>query len=136
MTYFLFLSGDLVIYFNEVITHSTDGIKLFRSGVDEFIKEGYIRYYPVRENGVIVRQETEIFEKKRPDEQKVNIVKDYEEEERLLNTHKTSTYASKCSSNYNSFDKITREWNLLTNVIPIEIIISNINGLFILISLQ
>ena len=136
MTYFLFLPGDLVIYFNEVITHSTDGIKLFRSGVDEFIKEGYIRYYPVRENGVIVRQETEIFEKKRPDEQKVNIVKDYEEEERLLNTHKTSTQASKCSSNYNSFDKITREWNLLTNVIPIEIIISNINGLFILISLQ
>lgn len=55
MTYFLFLSGDLVIYFAEVITHSTDGIKLFRSGVDEFIKEGYIRYYPVRENGVIVR---------------------------------------------------------------------------------
>ncbi len=55
MTYFLFLPGDLVIYFNEVITHSTDGIKLFRSGVDEFIKEGYIRYYPVRENGVIVR---------------------------------------------------------------------------------
>ena len=131
LTYFLSLPGDWVIYFEEIITHSTDGIRSFRSGVDELIKEGYIRRYPVRENGVIVRWETEIFEKKRSDEQNVKVDKKdidklNEGEDRLLNTNKANTYKSKYLNNYYNFEKITSEWNSLDIVIAIENIQSNI----------
>ena len=131
LTYFLSLPGDWVIYFEEIITHSTDGIRSFRSGVDELIKEGYIRRYPVRENGVIVRWETEIFEKKRPDEQNVKVdKKDIDklniDKDRLLNTNKANTYKSKYLNNYNIFEKIADKWNSLDNVIDIENIESNI----------
>lgn len=131
LTYFLSLPGDWVIYFEEIITHSTDGIRSFRSGVDELIKEGYIKRYPVRENGVIVRWETEIFEKKRPDEQNVKVdKKDIDklniDKDRLLNTNKANTYKSKHLNNYNIFEKIADKWNSLDNVIDIENIESNI----------
>lgn len=126
LTYFLSLPGDWVIYFEEVITHSKDGIKSFRSGVDELINEGYIYRYPVRENGVIIRWETEIYEVKKPLSQnvnveKVNVVKQNEENNQLLNTNNTHTYDSNNLNNYNSFLQITEAWNSLSSlVVPIE----------------
>mgnify|MGYP006913876830 FL=1 len=132
LTYLLSLPGDWVIYFEEVITHSKDGIKSFRSGVDELINEGYIYRYPVRENGVIIRWETEIYEVKKPLSQnvevaEVNIIKEKEESNQLLNTNNTHTYASNNLNNYNSFAKITEAWNnLSTLVVPIDSIYSDV----------
>lgn len=125
LTYFLSLPGDWVIYFDEVITHSKDGIKSFRSGIDELIKEGYIRRYPVRENGAIIRWETEIYERKQGqdcqnvEEAKEDIGKFNLDKESLLNTKLPRTYENKDLSNYNRFDKIIHEWNKLGDrVIP------------------
>lgn len=126
LTYLLSLPGDWVIYFEEVITHSKDGIKSFRSGVDELINEGYIYRYPVRENGVIIRWETEIYEVKKPLSQnvkveEVNVIKEKEENDQLLNTNNTHTYDSNNLNNYNSFLQIIEAWNSLSNlVVPIE----------------
>ncbi len=126
LTYFLSLPGDWVIYFDEIITHSKDGIKSFRSGIDELIKEGYIRRYPIRENGSIVRWETEIYERKqRPDDQKLQLAKEEVKsvdinKDKLLNTYKTSTHVNKDLNNYNRFEKIIQEWNKLGDrVIPL-----------------
>lgn len=132
LTYFLSLPGDWVIYYEEVIKHAKDGIKSFRSGIDELINEGYIYRYPIRENGVIIRWETEIYEEKRPLSQKVkeeniNIVQGKVEKDQLLNTNNTHTYDSNNLNNYNSFDKITKAWNSLsTIVVPIDNIHSDV----------
>ena len=120
LTYFLSLPGDWVIYFEEIITHSSDGIRSFRSGIDELITEGYIRRYPIRENGVIVRWETEVYEKKySPDgqnvhEDKENIENIEIDNDRLLNTKKTSTNKKKYLNNFKDFYRIQDAWNELT----------------------
>ena len=128
----LSLPGDWVIYFEEVITHAKDGIKSFRSGIDELINEGYIYRYPIRENGVIIRWETEIYEVKKSLSQnvevnQVNVIKQKQENNQLLNTNNTHTYDSNNLKNYNSFAKITEAWNSLsTLVVPIDNIYSDV----------
>ena len=132
LTFFLSLPGDWVIYYEEVIKHAKDGIKSFRSGIDELINEGYIYRYPIRENGVIIRWETEIYEEKRPLSQKVkeeniNIVQGKVEKDQLLNSNNTHTYDSNNLNNYNSFDKITEAWNSLSSlVVPVDNIHSDV----------
>ena len=117
LTYFLSLPGDWVIYFDEVITHASDGIKSFRSGVDELIKEGYIKRYPIRENGVIVRWETEVFEKKHGlgcqnvHEANKDLAKLDQANDSLLRTKKPSTDDSKYLNNFNGFMPIIDAWN-------------------------
>ena len=132
LTYLLSLPGDWVIYFEEVITHAKDGIKSFRSGIDELINEGYIYRYPIRENGVIIRWETEIYEVKKSLSQNVevdhvNIIKQKQENNQLLNTNNTHTYDSNNLKNYNSFAKITEAWNSLsTLVVPMDNVHSDV----------
>lgn len=132
LTYFLSLPGDWVIYYEEVIKHAKDGIKSFRSGIDELINEGYIYRYPVRENGVIIRWETEIYEVKKSlsqnvKEENINIVQGKVEKDQLLNTNNTHTYDSNNLNNYNSFDKITKAWNSLSSlVVPVDNIHSDV----------
>lgn len=117
LTYFLSLPGDWVIYFDEIITHSKDGIRSFRSGIDELIKEGYIRRYPIRENGVIVRWETEVYEKKYdPDKQNVNL--DYIDQasvnvnkDRLISTNRQMTYGTKYLENLKYLYLFQDAWN-------------------------
>ena len=133
LTYLLSLPGDWVIYFEEVIRHSKDGIKSFRSGFDELIKEGYIKRYPIRENGVIIRWETEVYEKKQePYDQKEKVAleeidKKEIHNERLINTKNINTDSSNNLNNYNGFLPITDSWNSLGNlVIPVENIHTNV----------
>ena len=117
LTYFLSLPGDWVIYFDEIITHSKDGIRSFRSGIEELIKEGYIRRYPIRENGVIVRWETEVYEKKyNPDEQNVKV--DIENQanvnianDRLISTNRQMTYGTKYLESLKYLYQFQDAWN-------------------------
>lgn len=132
LTYFLSLPGDWVIYYEEVITHSKDGIKSFRSGIDELIKEGYIRRFPVRENGVIVRWETEVNEAKLSQySQKVEVAKEevssYEiDKDLLLSTNQASTDESKDLNNITDYDFWQNTWNGLDDLVfPIDDIWAN-----------
>lgn len=123
LTYFLSLPGDWVIYFDEIITHSKDGIRSFRSGIDELIKEGYIRRYPIRENGVIVRWETEVYEKKYdPDKQNVNLaIEDQRsvnaDKDRLISTKRQMTYGTKYLENLKHLYLFQDAWNDLGSMV-------------------
>lgn len=117
LTYFLSLPGDWVIYFDEIITHSKDGIRSFRSGIDELIKEGYIRRYPIREDGVIVRWETEVYEKKYGlDDQNVKVDKENQanvnlDNDRLIRTNRQMTYGSKYLESLKYLYQFQDAWN-------------------------
>lgn len=117
LTYFLSLPGDWVIYFDEIITHSKDGIRSFRSGIDELTKEGYIRRYPIRENGVIVRWETEVYEKKYGlDDQNVKVDKENQanvnlDNDRLISTNRQMTYGSKYLESLKYLYQFQDAWN-------------------------
>ncbi|WP_297789130.1 hypothetical protein [uncultured Anaerococcus sp.] len=63
LTYILSLPDSWVIYIDQLITTSKEGEVAFRSGLSELIKKGYIKRYPVMENGSISRWETEVNER-------------------------------------------------------------------------
>ena len=139
LTYFLSLPGDWVIYFDEIITHSKDGIRSFRSGIDELIKEGYIRRYPIRENGVIVRWETEVYEKKyNPDCQNVNLDNHNQANvnlanDRLISTNKQNTNGRKYLNKFNYLYPIQDAWNELgTRVVKIDDILDDFKIIYLL----
>lgn len=123
LTYFLSLPGDWVIYFDEIITHSKDGIRSFRSGIDELIKEGYIRRYPIREDGVIVRWETEVYEKKYGlDDQNVKVGKENQanvniDNDRLISTNRQMTYGSKYLESLKYLYLFQDAWNDLGPIV-------------------
>ena len=123
LTYFLSLPGDWVIYFDEIITHSKDGIRSFRSGIDELIKEGYIRRYPIREDGVIVRWETEVYEKKYGlDAQNVKVDKENQanvniDNDRLISTNRQMTYGSKYLESLKYLYQFQDAWNDLGPIV-------------------
>ena len=62
MTYILSLPDDWVIYIDQLIATSKGGESSFRSGLDELIKAGYIKRYPIIEKGQIVTWQTEVYE--------------------------------------------------------------------------
>lgn len=123
LTYFLSLPGDWVIYFDEIITHSKDGIRSFRSGIDELIKEGYIRRYPIREDGVIVRWETEVYEKKYGlDDQNVKVDNENQanvnlDNDRLISTNRQMTYGSKYLESLKYLYQFQDAWNDLEPIV-------------------
>lgn len=62
IAYMLSMPDDWVFYVEELIKHSSDGEKAFRSGFKELTKCGYVKRYPVYENKKIVRWETIVYE--------------------------------------------------------------------------
>lgn len=62
LTYLLSLPDDWVVHIEQIVTKSKDGISSFRTGLSELIDKGYLKRYPVKEDGVIIRWETEINE--------------------------------------------------------------------------
>jgi len=62
LTYILTLPDDWKINLNEIMTHSTDGERSFRSGWKELETTGYIKRYPVRDGQRIKHWETIIRE--------------------------------------------------------------------------
>lgn len=62
MAYILSLPDDWVIHLNEIMEHSTDGEASFRSGWRELTDLGYVERKPIREDGLIKKWETTIYE--------------------------------------------------------------------------
>lgn len=62
LTYLLSLPDDWVVHIGHIVTKSKDGISSFRTGLSELIDKGYLKRYPIKEDGVIIRWETEINE--------------------------------------------------------------------------
>lgn len=62
LAYIMQLPADWEIYLEELQNHATDGRDSFRSGWKELQDAGYIRRYPVREQGKIVEWRTEVRE--------------------------------------------------------------------------
>lgn len=62
LTYLLSLPDDWVVHIEQIVTKSKDGIASFRTGLSELIDKGYLKRYPVKEYGVIIRWEPEINE--------------------------------------------------------------------------
>lgn len=147
MTYILSLPDDWVIYIDQLIATSKDGEGSFRSGLDELIKAGYIKRYPIIEKGQIVAWQTEVYEyleentskkeqnqllgknphEEKPQEEKPNVEKqDLEklnlENPTLLNTNKQNT------NNTNNLDKkkaiiaINKLWMKQTGTLKDELI--------------
>ena len=63
LAYIFSLPEDWKIYLEEVATHSTDGIKSFRSGWKELEEAGYVKRFPVRDEHKIVEWRTVISDK-------------------------------------------------------------------------
>lgn len=132
LTYLLSLPDDWIVYYDEIIKHSIDGIKSFRSGIDELIRGSYIRRYPVRENGTIVRWETDIYEVKpgaddhKGDDEKLEVDGKDESSDSLPSTNPPSTYASKDSYNFKDYRAIGDAWSALGDrVVPVEKIVGD-----------
>lgn len=126
------LPDDWTVYYEEIISHSTDGIKSFRSGIDELIREGYLRRYPKRENGTIVSWETEIHEVKlgsdcqKGEDEKLDEIREDEANDQLPITNPPSTYASKDSYNFKDYRAIEDLWNGLGDrVLPVDKIVGD-----------
>ena len=62
IAYMLSMPNDWVFYMDELMTHSTEREKAFRSGFNELKEHGYVKRFPVYENKKIVRWETVVFE--------------------------------------------------------------------------
>lgn len=133
IAYMLSMPDDWVFYMDELMTHSTDGEKAFRSGFKELKVYGYVRRFPVYEDKKIIRWETVVFES--PNVQEENLLSqnvqvdkvhvgsvDVQKEgllstESLLNTDLLST---------DDKDIVAQNQND-SNVIPLEEIVSYLN---------
>lgn len=62
MAFMLSKPDDWTFYIDEMIKHSTDGEKSFRSGFKELKEMGYVKREPIREGQRIVRWETIVYE--------------------------------------------------------------------------
>ena len=62
LTYLLSLPDDWVVHIEQIVTKSKDGISSFRTGLSELVDKGYLKRYPIKEDGVIIRWEAEINE--------------------------------------------------------------------------
>ncbi|MBP1971618.1 hypothetical protein J2Z83_003769 [Virgibacillus natechei] len=62
IAYMLSKPDDWIFYLDEVMTHSTDGEKSFRTGFQELKDNGYVKRKPIREGSRIVRWETIVYE--------------------------------------------------------------------------
>jgi hypothetical protein len=62
LVYILSLPDDWVIYLEEVMEHATDGRDSFRAGWNELRNKGYVKRYPIKEKGKIIRWNTEVYE--------------------------------------------------------------------------
>ncbi len=62
LTYMLSKPDDWVFYTDEIIKNATDGIKSLNSGIKELKEAGYMKRFPVYENGKIHHWEYRVYE--------------------------------------------------------------------------
>ena len=62
LAYLLSRPDNFVFHLDELVSHSTDGIDSLRSGIKELQEFGYVKRYPIKENGKIVSWGMEVYE--------------------------------------------------------------------------
>ncbi|MEF7636437.1 DnaD domain protein [Bacillus thuringiensis] len=96
LAYALTLPDDWTFHISELARHAKDGEDSLRTGFKELKELGYVKRYPVRDGNTkkITRWDTEIYEtpqRDMPQMENQDVVKPYEENQKLLNTNRLNT---------------------------------------------
>ncbi|MEI4617414.1 DnaD domain protein [Bacillus cereus] len=96
LAYALTLPDDWTFHISELPRHAKDGEDSLRTGFKELKELGYVKRYPVRDGNTkkITRWDTEIYEtpqRNMPQMENQDVVKPYEENQKLLNTNRLNT---------------------------------------------
>ncbi|MGM2725165.1 DnaD domain protein [Bacillus cereus group sp. Bce009] len=105
LAYALTLPDDWTFHISELARHAKDGEDSLRTGFKELKELGYVKRYPVRDGNTkkIARWDTEIYEtpqRDMPQMENPDVVKPYEENQKLLNTNKRN------NNDYDDMDKL------------------------------
>lgn len=114
LAYIMQLPSDWEIYLEELQNNATDGRDSFRSGWKELQEAGYVRRYPVRDQGKIVEWRTEVREtidattfppqSAFPHMEKPQVEKPHMENPKLLSTYSTKDLSIQSTNNTNETD--------------------------------
>lgn len=110
LAYALTLPDDWTFHISELARHAKDGEDSLRTGFKELKELGYVKRYPVRDGNTkkIARWDTEIYEtpqRDMPQMENQDVVKPYEENQKLLNTNRLNTN-KRNNNDYDDMDKL------------------------------
>lgn len=110
LAYALTLPDDWTFHISELARHAKDGEDSLRTGFKELKELGYVKRYPVRDGNTkkITRWDTEIYEtpqRDMPQMENQDVVKPYEENQKLLNTNRLNTN-KRNNNDYDDMDKL------------------------------
>ncbi|MCM3220395.1 DnaD domain protein [Bacillus cereus] len=110
LAYALTLPDDWTFHISELARHAKDGEDSLRTGFKELKELGYVKRYPVRDGNTkkITRWDTEIYEtpqRNMPQVENQDVVKPYEENQKLLNTNRLNTN-KRNTNHYDDMDKL------------------------------
>ncbi|WP_283746191.1 DnaD domain protein [Bacillus cereus] len=110
LAYALTLPDDWTFHISELARHAKDGEDSLRTGFKELKELGYVKRYPVRDGNTkkIARWDTEIYEtpqRDMPQMENQDVVKLYEENQKLLNTNRLNTN-KRNNNDYDDMDKL------------------------------
>ncbi|ANV70942.1 DnaD domain protein [Bacillus cereus] len=110
LAYALTLPDDWTFHISELARHAKDGEDSLRTGFKELKELGYVKRYPVRDGNTkkITRWDTEIYEtpqRNMPQVENQDVVKPYEENQKLLNTNRLTTNIQN-TNHYDDMDKL------------------------------
>lgn len=118
LTYLLHLPDDWTIYLNDLKNRSSDGKDSTRSGLDELIKNKYIKRKSIRLNGRFNGYEYEVFEKPyqvgKTDTEKPTSEKPTSENPTILNTKDNKLLKEKNTNIYKDIKIFIETLNQLT----------------------
>lgn len=115
LAYALTLPDDWTFHISELARHAKDGEDSLRTGFKELKELGYVKRYPVRDGNTkkITRWDTEIYEtpqRDMPQMENQDVVKPYEENQKLLNTNRLNTNRlntnKRNNNDYDDMDKL------------------------------
>ncbi|OJE00596.1 DNA-binding protein [Bacillus cereus] len=115
LAYALTLPDDWTFHISELARHAKDGEDSLRTGFKELKELGYVKRYPVRDGNTkkITRWDTEIYEtpqRDMPQMENQDVVKPYEENQKLLNTNRLNTNKlntnKRNNNDYDDMDKL------------------------------
>ncbi|MHA4131480.1 DnaD domain-containing protein [Bacillus cereus] len=110
LAYALTLPDDWTFHISELARHAKDGEDSLCTGFKELKELGYVKRYPVRDGNTkkITRWDTEIYEtpqRDMPQMENQDVVKPYEENQKLLNTNRLNTN-KRNNNDYDDMDKL------------------------------
>ncbi|QEL69880.1 MULTISPECIES: DnaD domain protein [unclassified Bacillus cereus group] len=120
LAYALTLPDDWTFHISELARHAKDGEDSLRTGFKELKELGYVKRYPVRDGNTkkITRWDTEIYEtpqRNMPQMENQDVVKPYEENQKLLNTNRLNTNKLNTNKRNNNDDMDKLESRVFIN---------------------